>query len=75
MVDDAGTEARGARGLAGHDPDACLEPLPIAIDEVDEGYRHAERRGGDEGEIVERLLGASVENPFIAKSLNAGVFF
>mgnify|MGYP000626470265 CR=1 FL=1 len=54
-------------GLARLEPESRLEPLPVVVDERDQGDRRLADVGGKGGQVVERLLRRSVEHAVLPK--------
>src|SRR5688572_15807024 len=52
MLDGMSTERDAARGLRQRDPYSRLEPLPVLIDQCDQGYGGPTDLGGEESQIV-----------------------
>ena len=66
-----GGERRRPRGFADHDADARFEPLPLGVDQRDEGAGHGEKRGREVGDAVERLFRGGVEYLIAPQRLEA----
>jgi hypothetical protein len=63
---------RGAAGpFGGVEPDAGLEPLPVAIDEGDQDGRRLNGDLGQPGDPVERFLGRAVEDIVAVEGIRA----
>ena len=61
LVGQDGVSAEGdvARGFAGIEPGARLEPLAVAVDQRDQGDRHVQQTRGGAGDAVERFFGGA----------------
>ena len=62
LQDGMGADRRGPRRFANPEPDLGLEPLPLLVDQVDDGDRRATDRAHDLDDRIELLLARRVED-------------
>ena len=74
LLDRMGAERHRPFGLPEADAPFRFEPLPVLVDEGDEGHRRATDLRGEQGQIVECRLGLGVEDAVAAKGRQAGLF-
>ncbi len=72
VEDRVAAERDVARRLLEVEADARLEPLPVGVDEADQGDRGAADRGRERRQVVEGLLGTRVEDVEPAEGLETG---